>query len=66
MTTLEFSHDDLWELRLALSDYSCKWLMNWMDIQAGKQSSISAEGARLCYNKAHALHQEIVSLMDNM
>lgn len=58
-----FTHDDLFNIRIALSDERHKWFLIWQEAQNGK-GTISTTGAKLVMEEYDQLHQRLVQMTE--
>ena len=61
---LSFSREDLWELRNALGDYRTKCYEVWMDVEDGNIETVTSDEAFDSFEKAKALHRQIIEVME--
>ena len=62
---LSFSREDLWELRNALGDYRTKCYEVWMDVEDGNIETVTSDEAFDSFEKAKALHRQIIEVLDD-
>jgi len=64
--SVEFTECELQDLRIAMMDYTSKWMNYHSDCILGvAPKNMSQEGARLCYEDARKLQERIIVLSKN-
>ena len=65
--SVEFTESELQDIRIAMMDYTSKWMNYHADCVLGvAPRNMSEEGARLCYDDARKLQERIVVLCKNI